>query len=248
MISLAQLCLLLATAQCQANAQTEPQFFPRESQFVERETGRPLAAPTSRQLTDPSSGQSTFSGFNRQLTDPATGRSTFNGYSIKLTDPVTGRPAFKGYGENPLMQNRASAPNFKWSSNVDAEGRSQYSGFGRDRLTGEDGSSTFIGNNRRLTDVNGRPMFVGNNRQLSDPRAKEEFFNQYRPFSGRAGNGSSSGTSQPPASPVSAPVTREKDVTTSGAAQTNSEVTAGSRQAPPKSTGDLPQSDTGSGF
>lgn len=161
-----------------ANAQGEPSPFPAQSRYVDQQTGMPVVAPNSRQLTNPASGQSTFNGFNRQLTDPTTGQSTFNGYSIKLTDPQTGAPTFNGYGQNPIMQNRQSAPDFKWNSNVDSTGKSQYSGFGRDPLTTSEGRSTFIGNNRKLTDENGTPSFVGNNRQLADPAAREDFLKQ----------------------------------------------------------------------
>ncbi len=193
------LALVLActgtSAGTSANAQAEHSSFPTQSRYADQQTGMPVVAPNSRQLTNPVSGQSTFNGFNRQLTDPTTGASTFNGYSIKLTDPTTGQstfngysikltdpqtgaPTFKGYGENPLMQNRQSAPDFKWNSNVDGTGKSQYSGFGRDPLTTSEGRSTFIGNNRKLTDENGAPSFIGNNRQLSDPNARKDFLKQ----------------------------------------------------------------------
>ena len=175
--SLLLLCFCFATP---SYSQTES--FPTQSRYVDRQTGIPVVAPNSRQLVNPISGQSTFNGFNRTLTDTTTGQSTFNGYCIKLTDPNTGAPTFKGYGQNPLMQNRQSAPDFKWNSNVDSSGNSQYSGFGRAPLTTGDGHSTFIGNNRKLTNESGASTFVGNNRQLADPNGRQDFLKQSQPI------------------------------------------------------------------
>lgn len=250
-----------------SSAQTES--FPSSSRYVDQQTGMPVVAPNSRQLTNPVSGQPTFSGFNRQLTDSATGQSTFNGYSIKLTDPTTGAPTFKGYGQNPLMQNRQSAPNFKWNSNVDQTGKSQYTGFGRAPLATGDGHSTFIGNNRKLTDETGAPSFQGNNRQLADPNGREDFLKQSQSIHvipGRQSyiNGrsfSSSPQTTPPIVPagsnqqMNAPVptaAQNKQNETDPACRPSSKEQGNSRAQPASKQEDLPGSiplpEEGSGF
>lgn len=170
---LAASIVLLAFCNQPCQAQGDGTSFSSQTQYTE--SGQPAITPNTRQLADPATGSSTFTGNNRQLTDPNTGQSTFKGYNIKLTDPVTGDSTFKGYGQNPLMKDRSSAPDFKWNSNVDEQGKSEYTGFGRDPLTTPDGHSTFIGNNRRLVDQSGRPSFTGNTRNLSTPQGRKQF-------------------------------------------------------------------------
>ncbi|MBX9695113.1 MAG: hypothetical protein K2Z81_22195, partial [Cyanobacteria bacterium] len=93
-----------------------------------------------------------------------------------------GESTFKGYGQNPLMNGRNSAPDFKWSSNVNAAGRSEYTGFGREPLTTSNGRSTFVGNNRRLTGTDGRSTFRGNFRSLATPSTRRQFMQNYQAF------------------------------------------------------------------
>lgn len=248
----------------------QQESFPTQSRYEDQQAGTPVVAPNSRQLTSPVSGQSTFNGFNKTLCDPTTGQSTFNGYSIKLTDPTTGAPTFKGYGQNPLMQYRQSAPDFKWNSNVDQAGKSQYTGFGRAPLTTSDAHSTFIGNNRKLTDETGAPSFTGNNRQLADPNAREDFLKQSQSIHvipGRQSyiNGRSfPGLQQP--TPLAVPTGINQSMnspTATGTAQTKQKETdpayqppaggQGNNQAPPASrpenqSGNVTATESGSGF
>ncbi|HEY9785823.1 MAG TPA: hypothetical protein V6D17_10510 [Candidatus Obscuribacterales bacterium] len=235
-------CFSLIASCAPSAAQKEPNFFPSQSQYVDKQTGRALVSPNTRQLTNPASGQSTFNGFNRQLTDPVSGRSTFNGYSIKLTDPITGASTFKGYGQSPLMQNRESAPDFKWNSNVDARGRSQYSGFGRDPLTTSDGRSTFIGNNRKLTDDSGNSTFVGNNRSLADPQGRQEFLKQAPNV--RRGTGVQIGQPRPLPTVSDAVTEREKQSATSHPAVSGTAVDGRSSPAQSQSSGSSSAYDT----